>query len=97
MNRPGGVALGFGSRGSSTQRALVWEISINGQASANSSPTFMILARDSTVATATNSNGTGQTDDALRVHLIECPLPAGADLVYGYIRLHTMRNLPRRG
>lgn len=50
--------------GSSTQRALIWEIAINGQAASSSSPTFMILARDSTVA-ATNSNGTGQTDAAM--------------------------------
>lgn len=50
--------------GSSTQRNLVWEISINGQAASSSSPTFMLLSRDSTVA-ATNSNGTGQTDAAI--------------------------------
>lgn len=47
--------------GSSTQRCLVWEVAINGQAASSSSPTFMLLSRDSTVA-ATNSNGTGLTD-----------------------------------
>jgi hypothetical protein len=47
--------------GSGTQVNKIWEISINGQAASSSSPTFMILSRDSTVA-ATNSNGTGQTD-----------------------------------
>lgn len=50
--------------GASTQVNKVWEISINGQAASSSSPTFMVLSRDSTVA-ATNSNGTGQTDAAL--------------------------------
>ncbi len=47
--------------GSTTQRNLVWEISLNGQAASSSSPTFMILSRDTTIA-VTNSNGTGQTD-----------------------------------
>ena len=47
--------------GSTTQTNYIWEISISGQAAATSSPTFMILARDSTVG-VTNSLGTGQTD-----------------------------------
>jgi hypothetical protein len=47
--------------GSGTQLNKVWEISINGQAASSSSPTFMLLSRDTTVA-VTNSNGTGQTD-----------------------------------
>jgi hypothetical protein len=50
--------------GSTTQINKIWEISISGQAASSSSPTFMILARDSTVA-ATNSNGTGQNDAPL--------------------------------
>lgn len=50
--------------GSSTQINYVWEVSISGQAASSSSPTFMLLSRDSTVA-ATNSNGTGQTDTVL--------------------------------
>lgn len=48
--------------GSATQRNLIWEVSIAGQAAASSSPTFMLLSYDSTVATGTNTNGTGQTD-----------------------------------
>lgn len=51
--------------GSSTQLNKVWEISINGQAASTSSPTFMILSRDTTVATGTNTNGAGQTDTPL--------------------------------
>lgn len=51
--------------GSATQRILIEEISIAGQAASSSSPTYMILARDSTVATGTNTNGTGQTDVAM--------------------------------
>lgn len=45
----------------STQQNKIHEISISGQAAASSSPTFMILSLDSTVA-STNSNGAGQTD-----------------------------------
>lgn len=47
--------------GSTTQQNKIHEISISGQAAASSSPTFMILSRDTTIA-VTNSNGTGQTD-----------------------------------
>ncbi len=47
--------------GSTTQVNKVWEISISGQAASTSSPTFMILSRDSTIA-ATNSTSTGQID-----------------------------------
>lgn len=49
--------------GSSTQRVYFEEIYLGGQA-ASAAPTFMLLARDSTVA-ATNSLGTGQTDAAV--------------------------------
>jgi len=48
--------------GSATQLNRIWEISISGQAASSSSPTFMILARDSTVASGTNTLGAGQTD-----------------------------------
>ena len=48
--------------GSSTQINRIHEVSISGQAASSSSPTFMVLAFDSTVATGTNTNGTGQTD-----------------------------------
>jgi hypothetical protein len=50
--------------GSSTQLIKVWEISISGQAASSSSPTFMILSRDSTVAATAGSNITGFTDAA---------------------------------
>lgn len=49
--------------GTSTQRVNVLELFMGGQAG-SSSPTYMILARDSTVG-VTNSNGTGQTDASL--------------------------------
>lgn len=48
--------------GSGTQVNKIWEISLSGQAASTSSPTFMLLSYDSTVATGTNTNGTGQTD-----------------------------------
>lgn len=47
--------------GSASQLNRVSEVSITGQAASSSSPTFMILSRDTTVA-VTNSNGAGQTD-----------------------------------
>lgn len=50
--------------GTATQLNKIWEISLNGQAASSSSPTFMILSRDSTVS-ATVSNGTGQNDAGL--------------------------------
>jgi hypothetical protein len=49
--------------GSSTQRINILEVFMGGQAG-SSTPTFMLLSRDSTVA-ATVSLGTGQTDAAL--------------------------------
>lgn len=48
--------------GSSTQRINILEVYLGGQAG-SSTPTFMLLSRDSTVA-ATVSLGTGQTDAA---------------------------------
>ena len=50
--------------GTTTQVNKVWEISLSGQAASSSSPTFMILSRDST-ASATNSTGTGQNDQPM--------------------------------
>ena len=50
--------------GTSTQRTNILEVYLGGQAGA-SSPTFMQLARDSTVASGTNSMGSGETDAAL--------------------------------
>jgi hypothetical protein len=51
--------------GTATQLNKVWEISIAGQAPSSSSPTIMLLSRDSQVATGANSNGTGVTDAAI--------------------------------
>lgn len=50
--------------GSATQRTNILEIYEGGQAGA-STPTFMLLARDSQVATGSNTNGTGETDASL--------------------------------
>lgn len=50
--------------GSSTQRNIISEIYLGGQAGA-STPTFMMLARDSQVGSGANSYGAGQIDDAL--------------------------------
>jgi hypothetical protein len=61
--------------GSGTQLNRVWEISLAGQAASSSSPTFMLLSRDSTVA-VTNSNGTGQTDAAIDAATAALAAPA---------------------
>src|SRR6266702_1455795 len=51
--------------GTSTQVIKVHEISLSGQAASSSSPTFVLLARDSTVGTGTNTLGAGQSDAAI--------------------------------
>jgi hypothetical protein len=53
-----------GGLGATTQVNRIWEISISGQAASSSSPTFMILGRDSTNASI-NSTGAGQTDQSI--------------------------------
>ncbi len=56
--------MGIIQGGSATQRVNILEVFEGGQAGA-SSPTFMLLSRDSTVAGATVSLGTGETDAAM--------------------------------
>lgn len=51
--------------GASTQINYIHEISISGQATSSSSPTFMILSRDSQVGSGSNTYGTGEMDAAL--------------------------------
>lgn len=62
--------------GSASQVNYVWELSITGQAPTTSSPTNMLFARDSTVATGTNTNGTGQTDAAMSPFTAALAAPA---------------------
>lgn len=51
---------------SATQQSKIHEISISGQAASTSSPTFMILSRNSSISSSGGaSNGTGQTDAAM--------------------------------
>jgi len=61
--------------GSATQRSNVLEIYEGGQAGA-SSPTFMLLSRDTQVATGANSNGAGQTDAPLDAATAALAAPA---------------------
>lgn len=61
--------------GSGTQINYIWEVSVTGQAAASSSPTFLILSRDSTIA-ATNSLGTGQTDTVINSSMAALAAPA---------------------
>lgn len=61
--------------GSATQINYIWEVSVTGQAAASSSPTFLIMGRDSTIA-ATNSNGTGQTDSVMNSSMAALAAPA---------------------
>lgn len=48
--------------GSSTQSIKIHEVSISGQAASSSSPTFMLLSRDSQIGSATVSFATGGMD-----------------------------------
>lgn len=57
----GGTWLG----GSATQYTRFWEISISGQAASSSSPTFMILGRDSTAAATSGSAPAAYQDVAM--------------------------------
>lgn len=59
--------------GGATQRTLVYEVMITGQAG-SSTPTFMLLARDSTVA-ITISAGAGVTDAAMDAATAALALP----------------------
>lgn len=60
--------------GSATQRTNVLEIQMGGQAGA-STPTFMVLGRDSQVASGGTSNGAGQNDAALDAATAALALP----------------------
>ncbi len=53
-----------GGIGGTTQVNRVWEISISGQAASTSSPTFLLLSRDS-VNASINSTGAGQTNTSI--------------------------------
>lgn len=66
--------LGVIQGGSSTQRINILEVFLGGQAG-SSAPTFMLLARDSTVA-VTVSQGTGGTDAALDASTAALAAPA---------------------
>jgi hypothetical protein len=57
--------IAFIQGGSTTQQVKIHEISISGQAASSSSPTFMILSRDSTVAATSTVFGTGGMDAAM--------------------------------
>lgn len=61
--------------GSATQRNRVWEVYLGGQAG-SSTPTYMVLARDSQVASGGTSNGTGQNDASLEAATAALALPA---------------------
>lgn len=61
--------------GSATQRNRVWEIYLGGQAG-SSTPTYMVLGRDSQVATGSNSNGSGQNDASAEAATAALALPA---------------------
>lgn len=47
---------------SATQTNRIWEISISGQAASSSSPTYMVLSRDTQLATGSATFASGGTD-----------------------------------
>lgn len=58
----GSNGMGYWKGGSATQYTRFWEISISGQATSSSSPTFMLFSRDSTVGVGAQSLASGYTD-----------------------------------
>lgn len=65
--------------GSTTQVNYVHEVSISGQAASSSSPTFMLLSRDSTVAVTLGSTGTTDASmDPATVALTAAPITGNA-------------------
>lgn len=61
--------------GSTTQRVNIIEIQLSGQAGA-SSPTLMLLGRDSTVGTGANTRDTNQTDSNMDANTAALAAPA---------------------
>lgn len=61
--------------GTATQRINITRIYMGGQAG-SSTPTFMLLSRDSTVATGANTLGAGQNDTAIDVSTADLAAPA---------------------
>lgn len=65
--------------GSTTQVNYIHEVSISGQAASSSSPTFMLLARDSTIAVTLGSTGTTDASlDPATVALTAAPITGNA-------------------
>jgi hypothetical protein len=62
--------------GAATQYNRLWEVSISGQAASSSSPTFMLLSRDSTVAATAGTNQPGFTDAAVSQFTAALAAPA---------------------
>jgi len=73
--------------GSSTQQIKIHEVSISGQAASSSSPTFMLLSRDSTVG-VTVTDGTGVMDTYMD--------PATAALTAAPVQGNTTTTKPQR-
>lgn len=63
---------------STTQFTNIWEVSISGQAPSSSSPTFMILANDSTVGTGSQTQGAGGADDNMNPATAALAAPVGS-------------------
>lgn len=57
--------VSFWKGGSATQYTRFWEISISGQATSSSSPTFMLFSRDSTVGTGAQSQTSTAYNDSV--------------------------------
>lgn len=64
--------------GSATQYTRFWEISISGQATSSSSPTFMLFSRDSTIGITPGALTTGNTDSFMDPSTAALAAPVGA-------------------
>src|SRR5580765_1620839 len=71
-----------------TQLTNLWEVSISGQAASSSSPTFLILAYDSTIGVTGGSRAAGLTDVPMN--------PATAALTAPVVTNNTWTTNPQR-
>ena len=81
-----GQAFTFYQGGSASQYSVFWEISLSGMASASSSPTPMVFARNSTAATGALSLANSQSDSYITAPTaaLAAPLSVGATVATTY-------------
>lgn len=91
-----GQAFAFWRGGSATQYVRFWEISISGQATSSSSPTFMLFSRDSAVSVGALSFTAGVGNDSFMepfTAALAAPTPVGNVAATTYPQRDTVNHL----